>query len=98
MLKNCYVHMQVNCFGKICGFNGVGIGQDGNGLQPTAQQFWRWFLSIFLHLGIIHLAVYMPIQLYLGIKIERTVGWLRFCIIYLLSGVGGNIVSLTSHG
>jgi len=42
---------------------------------------------------VLHLLVYMPIQLYLGIKIERTIGWLRFCIIYLLSGVGGNIVS-----
>lgn len=83
----------MNCFESICGFNKVGIGEEGTGIQPTAQQFWRWFLSIFLQLGIIHLLVYMPIQLYLGIKIERTVGWLRFCIIYLLSGVGGNIVS-----
>lgn len=78
----------------MCGFNGVGIGEEGeSGLQPTAQQFWRWFTSIFLHLGVIHLIVYMPIQLYVGIKIERTIGWLRIAIIYILSGVGGNIVS-----
>ena len=65
----------------------------GNPTLPEANQFWRWFLSIFIHLGVIHLIIVVPIQLYVGIKIERTIGWLRIGLIYLISGVGGNIVS-----
>ena len=86
-----FVFIQVNCLRNVCGFNEVGIG--GDGLLPTAQQFWRWFTSIFIHLGVIHLIFVIPVQLYIGIKIERTIGWLRVGIIYLLSGVGGNLVS-----
>ena len=85
---------QVNCLRDICGFNGVGISdQDGNPNRPAAQQFWRWFTSPFIHLGIIHIIIIIPIQLYIGIKIERTIGFLRIGLIYLISGVGGNIVS-----
>lgn len=89
---------QVNCLRDVCAFNGVGIGdQDGNPNRPTAQQFWRWFTSPFIHLGIIHIIIIIPIQLYVGIKIERTIGWLRISLIYLISGVGGNIVSHCVH-
>ena len=85
---------QVNCLRDICGFNGATISdEDGNPNRPTAQQFWRWFTSPFIHLGIIHIIIIIPIQLYIGIKIERTIGWLRIGLIYLISGVGGNIVS-----
>ena len=91
--------MQVNCLRDICQFNGVGIGEetDSNGNpnpnRPIAQQFWRWVTSLFIHLGVIHIIIIIPIQLYVGIKIERTIGWLRIGLIYLVSGVGGNIVS-----
>ena len=53
-------------------------------------------MSIFIHLGIIHTLIVVVIQLYVGIKIERTIGWLRVGLIYLISGVGGNIVSAKS--
>ena len=69
---------------------------DGSGpdpLSPYAQQFWRFFSSLLVHLGIIHIVLIIPLQLYVGIKIERTIGWLRTLIIYTLSGVGGNLVS-----
>ena len=85
---------QVNCLKDVCGFNGAYIGsQTGLPYQPTANQFWRWFMSLFVHLGVIHLVLVLPIQLYIGIKIERTIGWLRIGLIYIISGVGGNIVS-----
>ena len=85
---------EVNCFKDICGFDGFEIGEeDNNPLLPTANQWWRWILSVFIHLGVIHVLIVMPIQLYVGIKIERTIGWLRVGLIYLISGFGGNIVS-----
>lgn len=86
--------LEVNCLEGVCGFNNASVGDDNNTpYLPTANQFWRWFLSIFIHLGVIHIAIVIPIQLYIGWKIERTIGWLRVGLIYLISGVGGNIVS-----
>jgi hypothetical protein len=90
-LESC---LQVNCLEGICGFNGATVGFDDDiPYLPNANQFWRWFLSIFIHLGVIHIVLVMPIQLYIGFKIERTIGWVRVGLIYLISGVGGNIVS-----
>lgn len=66
---------------------------EGDPLAPDPQQFWRFFTATYLHLGVIHFLIIIPIQLYVGIKIERTIGWLRILIIYTLSGVGGNLVS-----
>lgn len=89
----------MNCFKDICGFNGALVREEtdsdtgeGNPLAPDPQQFWRYFTATYLHLGVIHLIIIIPIQLYVGIKIERTIGWLRIAIIYTLSGVGGNLV------
>lgn len=97
------MHVQVNCFIDVCGFNGALIGEgsdpdtgESNPLQPNPQQFWRLFTATYLHLGLIHIIIIIPIQLYVGIKIERTIGWLRIGIVYTLSGVGGNLVLL--HG
>ncbi|CAI7997751.1 Inactive rhomboid protein 1 [Geodia barretti] len=86
--------LEVNCMEEVCGFNGASVGADsGTPYLPNANQFWRFFLSIFIHLGVIHIVLIMPVQLYIGFKIERTIGWLRTGIIYLIAGVGGNIVS-----
>lgn len=86
--------LEVNCLEGVCGFNNASVGiDDDTPYLPKANQFWRWFLSIFIHLGVIHIIIVIPIQLYIGWKIERTIGWLRVGLIYLISGVGGNIVS-----
>ena len=86
--------LEVNCLEGVCGFNGASVGIDSNTpYLPNANQFWRFFLSIFIHLGVIHIVVIMPVQIYIGFKIERTIGWLRTGLIYLIAGVGGNIVS-----
>ena len=101
-IRIVYCIVQVNCFRDICGFNGALVSEDtdseGNPIPHLydAQQFWRFFTSIFMHLGVIHLIIILPIQLYIGIKIERTIGWLRIAIIYIISGVGGNLVCLLS--
>ena len=44
--------------------------------------------------GIIDVVIIGVIQLFLGIKIERTAGFIRIAIIYLISGIGGNLVSI----
>ena len=56
-------------------------------------EYWRLFTSMFLHFGFEHLASNMLVLFALGTTLEKGIGHLRLLIIYLISGVGANIVS-----
>ncbi len=56
-------------------------------------QFWRLFTAMFLHIGFQHIVLNMVTLYFLGSQIEYIFGSIRFLIIYLISGIGGNIVS-----
>lgn len=58
------------------------------------HEFYRIFTSIFLHFGISHLMNNMVMLGALGWNLELEIGKVRFLIIYLLSGIGGNLLSL----
>ncbi len=49
-------------------------------------------MSLPVFIGVIHIVVIGVVQLYLGIKIERTVGFIRIALIYIIAGTGGNLV------
>lgn len=57
-------------------------------------EWWRLFTSMFLHFGIEHLANNMLILLFVGDTLERTVGRVRYLMIYLVSGFFGGLLSL----
>lgn len=57
-------------------------------------EFYRLFTCMFLHFGISHLANNMLVLFVLGQRLEPVVGKLKFCLIYLLGGIGGNVISL----
>lgn len=57
-------------------------------------EWYRLFTSMFLHFGMAHLANNMLVLFVLGGRLERTTGKIRFLLIYLLGGIGGNVVSL----
>ena len=57
-------------------------------------EVYRLFTSMFLHFGITHLMNNMVMLGALGWNLELEIGKLRFIIIYFLSGIGGNILSL----
>lgn len=59
---------------------------------------WRLFSSMFLHAGIWHLAVNMYMLFILGALVEKQYGSVRFTVIYLLSGLGGGLLSAFWHG
>lgn len=59
----------------------------------VSGQYWRLFTPIFLHAGVIHLAMNMFMLLRLGVSIENAFGWWRVMIVYLLSGLFGNVLS-----
>ncbi|WP_405101184.1 rhomboid family intramembrane serine protease [Oceanobacillus sp. FSL H7-0719] len=56
-------------------------------------EWWRLFSSMFLHIGILHLAMNMLAIFYLGIAVEKIYGSLRFLFIYVIAGIGGSIAS-----
>ena len=57
-------------------------------------QYWRLFSSMFLHFGFEHLAYNMFSLFFLGDILESIVGPVRYLVIYLLGGLGGNALSL----
>jgi len=56
-------------------------------------QWWRLVTPIFLHVGIIHLAANMWFQIMYASQIERGIGATRMAVIYLVAGIGGNLLS-----
>jgi membrane associated rhomboid family serine protease len=54
-------------------------------------EWWRLFVSGFLHYGLIHLAVNMFSLWMLGKDLELLLGKVRFAVVYLLSLFGGSI-------
>lgn len=57
-------------------------------------EWYRIFTCMFLHFGMEHLANNMLVLFVLGGRLERTVGKVRFLLIYLLGGIAGNLISL----
>lgn len=60
-------------------------------------EYGRILWSMFLHSGINHLFNNMVILFFLGSMIEKEVGHVRYGVLYFLSGIGGNLLSLLSR-
>ena len=58
------------------------------------NEYGRILWSMFLHSGIDHLCNNMLILFFLGSMIENEVGHIRYTLLYFLSGMGGNLLSL----
>ena len=88
--------------------NGAGLWHAQNSIQlawganfgPATQdgQWWRLGSALFLHFGLIHLAMNLWALWDGGQLVERMFGHLRFIIIYLASGLCGNLLSLVIQG
>ncbi|WP_179395623.1 rhomboid family intramembrane serine protease [Lacticaseibacillus absianus] len=60
-----------------------------------AGEWWRFITPIFLHIGLMHLAVNAVSLYFLGEIAEKIFGHWRFLLIYLISGIAGNVASFT---
>lgn len=60
----------------------------------TSGEWWRLVTSMFLHFGVVHLAVNMLALWDAGQLVERLYGSVHFLAIYLASGVAGAIASV----
>lgn len=70
------------------------MGAMKNDAIVIGNQWWRLFTAQFLHIGIMHLISNAVMIYYLGVYMETIIGHWRFLVIYLLSGIGGNLLSL----
>jgi membrane associated rhomboid family serine protease len=70
------------------------------GLVPPAiadgGEWWRLLTSMFLHFGILHIGFNMWALFVMGPPLEAMLGRLRFVVLYLLSGIGGGILSFSA--
>ena len=57
------------------------------------MEIWRLFTAMFMHFGIMHLFSNMLYLGFVGTNVERTVGHLKYFLIYMLSGIGAGVVS-----
>jgi len=48
---------------------------------------------MYLHVGILHLAMNLITQVLIGIQLEKGLGFFRMAFIYTMSGIGGNLLS-----
>lgn len=79
---------------ELCGFNGVPDPVDNGSIddKPQPNQWFRFIIPMFLHGGIIHIAMNLIVQIFMGGDMERTIGWWRFAIVYFASGIFGNVL------
>ncbi len=59
---------------------------------------WRLFTSMFLHIGVIHIAMNMAGLIIGGRLIERLFGHLGFATIYLIAGLAGSLATALRPG
>ena len=57
------------------------------------NEYYRLVTAVFMHFGIHHLVNNMLVLFVLGDKLERAMGKVRYLLLYLISGVGANVVS-----
>jgi rhomboid protease GluP len=69
-------------------------GRCGTDLVLAQGQYWRLLTSVFLHAGLLHLGSNLLVQILMGNAVERNLGHIRYLALYLLSGIGGNVISV----
>uniref|UniRef100_A0A4W5R991 Inactive rhomboid protein n=1 Tax=Hucho hucho TaxID=62062 RepID=A0A4W5R991_9TELE len=77
---------QIHCLDDVCGLLPF--------LNPDVpDQVYRLWLSLFLHAGLLHCLVSVVFQMTILRDLEKLAGWVRISIIYVLSGITGNLAS-----
>uniref|UniRef100_A0A8C6LY98 Inactive rhomboid protein n=1 Tax=Nothobranchius furzeri TaxID=105023 RepID=A0A8C6LY98_NOTFU len=77
---------QVHCLDEVCGLLPF--------LNPEIpDQVYRLWLSLFLHAGLLHCVVSVVLQMTILRDLEKLAGWVRISIIYIFSGITGNLAS-----
>ncbi|WP_461218966.1 rhomboid family intramembrane serine protease [Lapidilactobacillus salsurivasis] len=62
-------------------------------VSVQAGEWWRLLTPMFVHIGWMHLLVNSATLYYIGGSVEQMIGHWRYLVIYLLSGITGNLMS-----
>lgn len=69
-----------------------GLGMSGQHIAYL-HEWWRLITPIFIHFGMMHFVLNSVVLYFMGSQIETVYGHWRFFLIYLLSGIMGNVTS-----
>jgi len=86
----CVVVFVASGFGKASVITRLGMWPNG---VHFLHEYYRIFTSLFLHLNFLHIAFNMITLLIVGPAVEVMLGKSRFLALYLIAGVGGNVLS-----
>lgn len=62
------------------------------------KQYYRLLTAVFMHFGIDHIINNMIVLFALGDNLERAFGHVKYLILYLVCGVGSNLISMMIDG
>lgn len=81
---------------ELCGFGGVPepkYSLDASmSDKPEPNQWYRFIIPMFMHAGLIHIGFNLLVQLTMGKELERSIGSLRFFLVYVSSGIFGFVL------
>ena len=83
----------MNCLAEVCKPGELTTAKDLPWLPESPNQWWRVFVCLLHHQGIIIVAIVISGQYLLFIQVEETAGWLRVMIIYLITGAASTLVN-----
>ncbi|VAH72352.1 unnamed protein product [Triticum turgidum subsp. durum] len=69
------------------------MGALETGKVARDHEWWRLITCTWLHAGVIHILANMLSLLMIGIRLEKEFGFLRIGTLYVISGVGGSLLS-----
>ncbi len=69
---------------ELCGFGGIDFA--------NPNQWFRFIIPIFMHAGLIHIGFNMLLQLTLGRDMEKSIGSIRFFLVYMSAGIFGFVM------
>jgi len=77
---------QVDCMNEVCGM--LPFNKKGH-----PDQFYRFWISLFLHAGVLHMLLTLFFNFLILWPMERLAGFMRVSVIYLMSGMAGSLAS-----
>ncbi|WP_297074358.1 rhomboid family intramembrane serine protease [Thermococcus sp.] len=74
--------------------NVLGVLGQWNYAVLYLHAWWQPFTAMFVHVNIIHIGFNMYFLLIMGSQLERIIGSSRVAMVYLISGLAGNLLTL----
>lgn len=69
------------------------MGAKMNALIVLENEWWRLLTAAFIHIGFEHILMNGISLYFIGMELERIMGHWRFAVLYIVSAIGGNLLS-----